>query len=887
MTLTEKITAVADAIRSKSGSEEKMTLEQMAAAIGSISTGGAPKGAVLTGFRMRENAADNIDRYPEPAAEPYLSTSTQALCWAYVAVPCPYDLSFFYEFRFTVGKDAASGSSSSAQLCQLSEVNRVQVDGAVTALPALPFTLGNSLTSSSGSSYGFMPVLNPSLPTGCTMFTARSFDYALAANYTDYSTTAMDYGCFAACAAADGSLFLYPAGSAQLYTWKPGMESWGTIDVPSGMVTAAHKRLAKSNSSNTRYMLFADDQGTLFMFRNDQQIGSYATEFPQVSNAYCWVYDLEGGATVTAAAASAALAAKGDVRTTCAPSIISLGLDGKVRFGLHDVKASSTCYGSYSFDSYSYIKNTCVFDKARKSFVFEAEGSDTDAFRLHDRAFRLGPLHFQTEDGTFFSLVSTNFNRFREWIDTANTNRKSQNNTSGNWAGYYYPLVTSFMSRYDTTGSNDSGSGLRYENDHASYKRYADGRYNGLTGGMIVKSSVSFEGDAPSVKNTVYKTHFDCDDVVTVRWNDVSSRTYANTYDNLNNFGASINFDPTNQMCFLTGYDGDSMYYVCQRLMPPVFMRSAEHGMVLGGFYGSSNYYYNHGVSMTLYKMEPVWGRRNHDIRMHPAPYSIPGYPHTAEEATRALPKIVSWAEGTDAEICAMVEAADKGLIKLRDYWHIGDSRKVQLSACAGASSDVAHAAQEVELVLADDLPLMRLTQPVECGRKRPEFVVVQRNCLAETDIFSTANGGWKESELRTWCNGVYIGALPATLAPIFKEIVRVTPSSCSGYSSAGIASNDRAFIPTVPELFSKYSVYESSDASTGAYSELRRFACFNDSGYGVTVKKTLGSATSGAAYFTANASNSYVFVANSNGSYDESAKRQSGKYGIAPCLCI
>ena len=33
---------------------------------------------------------------------------------------------------------------------------------------------------------------------------------------------------------------------------------------------------------------------------------------------------------------------------------------------------------------------------------------------------------------------------------------------------------------------------------------------------------------------------------------------------------------------------------------------------------------------------------------------------------------IVTWANGTDEEIVAMVEAADQGLINLSDYWAVG-----------------------------------------------------------------------------------------------------------------------------------------------------------------------------------------------------------------------
>ena len=39
--------------------------------------------------------------------------------------------------------------------------------------------------------------------------------------------------------------------------------------------------------------------------------------------------------------------------------------------------------------------------------------------------------------------------------------------------------------------------------------------------------------------------------------------------------------------------------------------------------------------------------------------------------------EIVDWATGTDAQIVAMVNAADNGAIDLTDYWSVGDRKSV------------------------------------------------------------------------------------------------------------------------------------------------------------------------------------------------------------------
>ena len=62
--------------------------------------------------------------------------------------------------------------------------------------------------------------------------------------------------------------------------------------------------------------------------------------------------------------------------------------------------------------------------------------------------------------------------------------------------------------------------------------------------------------------------------------------------------------------------------------------------------------------------------------------------------------KIVTWAGGTDEEIVKMVAAADAGLINLSDYWVVGDTRTVQLSAMSATGVGESHEAQEVDLVL-------------------------------------------------------------------------------------------------------------------------------------------------------------------------------------------
>ena len=140
-----------------------------------------------------------------------------------------------------------------------------------------------------------------------------------------------------------------------------------------------------------------------------------------------------------------------------------------------------------------------------------------------------------------------------------------------------------------------------------------------------------------------------------------------------------------------------------------------------------------------------------------------------AWQAANAGPKIVSWADGTDEEVAAMVAAADAGKLNLSDYWNAGDARTVQLSAMAGSvvNANESHAAQSVQLVLTDP------GHYTLANGKKCNFVVLQKDCLKETGVMNaqgTNRGGWDACPRRTWCNSVYYNAVPASLRGIFKQ---------------------------------------------------------------------------------------------------------------------
>ena len=154
-----------------------------------------------------------------------------------------------------------------------------------------------------------------------------------------------------------------------------------------------------------------------------------------------------------------------------------------------------------------------------------------------------------------------------------------------------------------------------------------------------------------------------------------------------------------------------------------------------------------------------------------------------AWQAANSGPKIVSWSDGTDEQIAAMVAAADAGKINLSDYWHEGDTRTVSLSSMPATGVGESHAAQSVQFVLSDP-GHFTLANGKKCN-----FVVLQKHCLKETGAMnsqSTNSGGWNSCQRRTWCNNVYRNAIPASLRGIFKQFkVRTANGSGSGVTES------------------------------------------------------------------------------------------------------
>lgn len=208
-----------------------------------------------------------------------------------------------------------------------------------------------------------------------------------------------------------------------------------------------------------------------------------------------------------------------------------------------------------------------------------------------------------------------------------------------------------------------------------------------------------------------------------------------------------------------------------------------------------------------------------------------PAVERNEDRSTEAPVKIVSWADGTDEEIVAMVKAADKGLIDLKDYWNVGDVRKAMLSETEGCEWYTSHSRQETEFVLMNAGGKMLLT-PTESGRTTCSFVVGLKDCLKEEDKINgedTNQGGWESSDIREWCNDGFAQSIPQSLQPIFKNFVNST------YADGKIVETTDLFaLPAEVEVYgsTKYSAQGEGTQFELYKNPLNRIKCIGSGGH-------------------------------------------------------
>ena len=260
--------------------------------------------------------------------------------------------------------------------------------------------------------------------------------------------------------------------------------------------------------------------------------------------------------------------------------------------------------------------------------------------------------------------------------------------------------------------------------------------------------------------------------------------------------------------------------------------------------------------------------------------YNENGVTKTASFMVSVSVKIVTWANGTDEEIVAMVEAADQGVINLSDYWAVGDIRTVQLSAMSATGVGESHAAQQVDLVLMH-AGGYDLNAAVASGRTKCSFVVGLKDSLTEAGYMNSSNtnsGSWNGSARRTWCNNVFRNAIPSTLRAIFKQFKTVTAQTYNG--STNQTSVDYFALPAEREIFDARNYCNQTE-----YNALFQFDYYKTASNRVKKLGKTGTASSwwGRSPYYYNLTNFCNVNSYGNANYGNA----NAAHGLAPFGCI
>lgn len=200
-------------------------------------------------------------------------------------------------------------------------------------------------------------------------------------------------------------------------------------------------------------------------------------------------------------------------------------------------------------------------------------------------------------------------------------------------------------------------------------------------------------------------------------------------------------------------------------------------------------------------------------------------------EPTEGL-KIVTFADGTDEEIAKMIQAHYNDKINIADYWAVGDTRTVSLSAMSATGVGESHRAQTVQFVIGD-FEHDDLATPIN-GHTKAAITLLQKDCLmdaanasnpvdgehnAENGYMNSTNtnvGGWKNCARRAWCNNVFFAALPSAWQSMVKTVNKKV--SVGNNSSTIETVQDKIFLAAEIEIFGSATHSASGEGTQYQY---------------------------------------------------------------------
>ena len=158
---------------------------------------------------------------------------------------------------------------------------------------------------------------------------------------------------------------------------------------------------------------------------------------------------------------------------------------------------------------------------------------------------------------------------------------------------------------------------------------------------------------------------------------------------------------------------------------------------------------------------------------------------------------VVPWSTGTTAEI---VNFVDKMEGSLANYWACGQERTVTLKD--GTTK---------QFVLVDST----LQGIVGANERRLSFACAVKDSMGNRQHHNsnTNVGGWRDSDIRTWCNGEFMQKIPDDLLPIFKPFTWKQGEG-GGSSSGLIETTDTFAIPTNKQEFGAQNYSYADEAA-------------------------------------------------------------------------
>ena len=172
--------------------------------------------------------------------------------------------------------------------------------------------------------------------------------------------------------------------------------------------------------------------------------------------------------------------------------------------------------------------------------------------------------------------------------------------------------------------------------------------------------------------------------------------------------------------------------------------------------------------------------------------------------------KIVSFRDGTDEEIAAMLAGHDAGKINIYDYWTIGNGRYVDVDALPSGWDNGNGKGFEADKVLIQLLD-------TSYGNNDIHFLFglavngIQTRYCDYMNATDTNAGGWRDCARRYWCNNILYNGIDSGFRSLMKQFDVIT----AVYETSTDTTSDYLALPACTELWKNISKDEDRRKDT------------------------------------------------------------------------